>query len=60
MLLNIDDIKKLIAEKRVMYDHDVDQKAYKWSGKSILKKVNNDVLPDYVGLNFEKYKDWLD
>ena len=58
--LNIDDIKKLIAEKRVMYDHDVDQKAYKWSGKSILKKVNNDVLPDYVGLNFEKYKDWLD
>ena len=29
--LKINDIKKLIAEKRVMYDHNVDQKAYKWS-----------------------------
>ena len=58
--LKINDIKKLIDEKRVMYDHNVDQKAYKWSGKSILKKVNNDILPNYIGLNLEKYKDWLD
>ena len=27
--LKIDDLKKLIAEKRVMYDHNVDQKGYK-------------------------------
>ena len=43
-----------------MYDHNVDQKGYKWSGKSILKKVTNDVLPNYIDLNPEKYKDWLD
>ena len=27
--------------KKVMYDHNVDQKSYKWSGKSILKKIDN-------------------
>ena len=58
--LKINDLKKLIAEKRVMYDHNVDQKNYKWSGKSILKKIKNDELPDYINNNLNKYKDWLD
>ena len=58
--LKIEDIKKLINEKRVMYDHDVDQKGYKWSGKSILKKINFDLLPKYIGENTQKFKKWLD
>ena len=53
-------IKKLIAEKRAIYDHHVDQKGYKWSGKSRLKKVDNDFLPNYIASNLEKYKNWLD
>ena len=43
-----------------MYDHNVDQKGYKWSGKSILKKIKNVELPEYINNNLEKYKDWLD
>ena len=58
--LKINDLKKLINEKRVMYDHNIDQKGYKWSGKSILKKVNESLLPKYVSSNLDKYKDWLD
>jgi Glycosyltransferase family 17. len=58
--LKISDLKKLISEKRVMYDHNVDQKGYKWSGKSTLKKINNDQLPFTVSENLEKYKAWLD
>ena len=58
--LNIDDIRKLIKEKRVMYDHKVDQKSFKWSGKSILKKFDVDLLPKYVSLNVDKFSDWLD
>ena len=58
--LKINDLKKLIAEKRVVYDHNVDQKSYKWSGKSILKKIKNDELPDYINNNLNKFKDWLD
>ena len=58
--LKLDDIKKLILEKRVMYDHTVDQKGYKWSGKSILRKTDMDFLPKHISLNKEKYLDWLD
>jgi beta-1,4-mannosyl-glycoprotein beta-1,4-N-acetylglucosaminyltransferase len=58
--LKLEDLKKLIKEKRVMYDHNVDQKGYKWSGQSTLKKVNNSELPNYVKLNQEKFLDWLD
>ena len=58
--LNINNLKKLISEKRVMYDHNVDQKGYKWSGKSILKNLDTRYLPDYVSSNLEKYSDWLD
>ena len=58
--LKLDDLKKLIAEKRVMYDHTVDQKGYKWSGKSILKRIELSILPDYISKNKDKYKDWID
>ena len=58
--LKIEDIKKLINEKRVMYDHNIDQKGYKWSGKSILKKINLDLLPKYIGENTQKFEKWLD
>ena len=58
--LNISDIKKLINEKRVMYDHNVDQRSYKWSGKAKLKKLNYSLLPEYVSTNPEKFKEWLD
>ena len=58
--LNINDLKKLIEEKRVMYDHNIDQKGYKWSGKSILKNIDVKFLPDYISSNLKKYSDWLD
>ena len=58
--LKINDLKKLINEKRVMYDHNVDQKGYKWSGKSILKKIDEKLLPNYVSSNISKYSEWLD
>ena len=40
--------KKLMAEKRVMYDHNIDQKGYKWSGKSKLKKINTSYQITYL------------
>jgi beta-1,4-mannosyl-glycoprotein beta-1,4-N-acetylglucosaminyltransferase len=58
--LKINDLRKLIEEKRVMYDHNVDQKGYKWSGKSILKNLDTSLLPDYILSNLDKYKNWLD
>ena len=58
--LNIEDLKKMINEKKVVYDHAVDQKGYKWSGNFQLKKIEKKLLPTYVISNIEKYKDWLD
>lgn len=58
--LKVNDLKKLIEEKRVMYDHNIDQRGYKWSGKSKLKKINKDFLPNYIVENKIKYKEWLD
>ena len=58
--LKREDLKKLIQEKRVMYDHNVDQSGYKWAGESKLHKISNSNLPDYINLNNSKYKEWLD
>jgi beta-1,4-mannosyl-glycoprotein beta-1,4-N-acetylglucosaminyltransferase len=58
--LKIDDIRKLMFEKRVVYDHNVDQRGFKWSGRALLKKVKYFSLPGYISENLNKYKDWLD
>ena len=58
--LNLEKIKQLINEKRVIYDHNVDQKQYKWSGSVKLKKIGTSLLPKYIQSNLEKYKDWID
>ena len=58
--LKLDDIKKIIREKRIIYDYKADQKEYKWSGKSTLKKANTIVLPPYVASNLYIFKNWLD
>ena len=58
--LKIEDIKKYISEKRIIYDYKADQKKYKWSGQSTLKKIENESLPGYVSENLNKFSDWLE
>ncbi len=58
--LKFEDIKKFITEKRVIYDYNVDQKKYKWSGGANLKKISNENLPNYISNNLKKFADWLD
>ena len=58
--LNIENLKEMISEKRVMYDHNVDQRGYKWSGKSILKKIDTKKLPTYISSNIDKFQQWID
>ena len=55
------DLKKLISEKRIMYDHNLPQESNdKWGGKSKLKKISTSELPEHINLNINRYKDWLD
>ena len=58
--LNLDDLKKLMNEKKVMYNHSVDKKKYRWSQGKKLITVKLNELPKYIGDNLEIYKKWLD
>ena len=58
--LGIENIKKMIKEKRILYDLDVDQRTFKWKGDKKLKKVNFDEMPDYLTENKNKYSNWLE
>ncbi len=58
--LDPENIKKLIQEKKALYDYSVDQRNNKWSTNSDLIKVDLSVLPDYLKKNLDKYKNWID
>ena len=57
--LKLDDIKKMINEKRAIYDYHADMKTYKWSGNQILKKCELSELPKYLINNQKKYSLWI-
>jgi len=58
--LTLDNIKEMVKNKKVLYDHSVDQKDYKWSGKTTLKKISLSEMPDYLSENNKKYANWLE
>ena len=58
--LTLNDVKEMVEKKKVLYDHSVDQKDYKWSGKTTLKKISLSEMPDYLSENYKKYANWLE
>ena len=58
--LNLNDIKKMVKNKKILYDHSADQKDFKWSGSKTLKKIDLSYMPDYIRENYKKYDNWLD
>ena len=58
--LNLEDLKKIRDEKRILYNYNVDQKGYKWSDETKLITLENSLLPKYILKNIDKYKEWLD
>jgi len=58
--LKLEDLKKLIKEKKIMYDHTIDKRGDKWKEGKKLKISDLKELPEYISRNISKYKDWLD
>ena len=58
--LNAIDLKILIEEKKVMYNHSIDKKKSKWSGGEKLETLKLDQMPEYIRKNYLLYKPWLD
>jgi beta-1,4-mannosyl-glycoprotein beta-1,4-N-acetylglucosaminyltransferase len=58
--LNSEKIKKIVQEKRLLYNYSADQKENKWRSNVFLELAELDDLPNYVANNSQKFKDWLD
>ncbi len=58
--INIQDVEKLIRSKKIIYDHSIKQEGKKFNSKNNLVKVNNNLLPNYLAQNKDKFLDWFD
>jgi len=58
--LKLEDVKKMVKDKMILYDHSADQRDFKWKGSKILKKIDLSSMPDYIKENSDKYSEWLD
>ena len=59
--LTIEDLRKLITEKRIMYNHNLKKNnKNKWITTNKLEKISNSELPSYISRNLNIYKEWLD
>ena len=60
--LTVNDLKKKIEEKKVFFNHFLDKENYKerWNFDYDLKKIDNELLPQYLKNNSEKFKEWFD
>ncbi|MDC0525014.1 hypothetical protein OAN82_02560 [Pelagibacteraceae bacterium] len=58
--LNQDDMRKMVKEKKILYDHSAKQEDEKYTGNQSLNKIDINLLPDYFKENIDKYKEWLD
>ena len=59
--LNLEDVKKMVSEKKILYDHFADQKKLdKWDSEVLLHPVQISELPKYIAKNKDKFKNWLD
>ena len=58
--LNVNDLSKKISEKKIIYDHSVDQKKFKWGSEKTLTKIDLSEMPDFLKNNYRSYASWLE
>ncbi len=59
--INLQDLKNLILQKKIGYDHFADQKTKnKWTSEIKLKKIDESLLPNYIIQNKKRFQEWLE
>ncbi|MDC0473111.1 hypothetical protein OAN27_03990 [Pelagibacteraceae bacterium] len=59
--LDYERFEKFIKEKNVFYDHSSSSKKIdRWFNENKLQKIDINELPQYININRNKYKNWLD
>ena len=57
--LTENDMKKMISEEVILYDHSVDKTLNKYTGNQKLVKINDNELPRYLIENKQKFFEWF-
>ena len=58
--LKLEDLERIVSEKKILYDHRVDQRKYKWTSKQTLKKIPLSEMPEYLSENKDKFSKWIE
>ncbi len=58
--LKLDDMEKMVSNKKILYDHSANQEGEKYTGSQSLIKIDKSKLPEYIIQNINKYKEWID
>jgi len=58
--LVLEDLKRLMNKKKLMYNHSIDKKGNKWGEGAKLQSTKLKEMPKYIIENAEKYRHWLD
>ena len=58
--LKLDDIKKIMENKKAIYDLSADKRVKKIGSGNKLEKCNLEILPEVIKSNLDKYRRWLD
>jgi len=56
----VEKIKKMINEKKTIYNLKVDMRTNKFDGGNELKKIDLNLLPSYISNNKNKFSDWIE
>ena len=58
--LKLEDMNKMVKEKKVLYDHSSDKRKSKWKSSASLVKIMDSELPKFLIDNKTKYQNWFD
>ena len=58
--VGVKDIKEMIINKKTIYNLKVDSRSNKFDNGNRLKKIDLNLLPNYILQNKSKFKEWID
>ena len=58
--VGVESIKKMIYDKKTIYNLKVDSRSNKFDGTNQLDKIDISLLPKYILDNKDKFKDWIE
>jgi len=58
--MKLDDLKKIIKERKAFYDYQADQTKNKFYSNQTLKVLDLEQMPEYIIKNIIKYRNWIE